>query len=261
MAGFPIGGICGSAVKPVYFGKVKKKLKKCLHFRKRYNIICFVDAKDVENGIVQEKNAPLAQLVEHLTLNQGVQGSSPWRRTKELFLGTRSLGDGSFFVEIDPEGSGFGGSFFIAQNPVKVGYTSTARDDLISEMQIAASRADIFMAHKIHETVDIDLTVTLILVKAVVRGEIMAELMGRELKRERSRHTGHEKLDRIACERLAMEADKDRIGAVRAGSKITAEETLGDRAYRDSPLFASLAGNNHPGVGQREPGTEEATDL
>jgi hypothetical protein len=28
MAGFPIGGICGSAVKPVYFGKVKKKLKK-----------------------------------------------------------------------------------------------------------------------------------------------------------------------------------------------------------------------------------------
>ncbi len=26
--------------------------------------------------------APLAQLVEHLTLNQGVQGSSPWRRTR-----------------------------------------------------------------------------------------------------------------------------------------------------------------------------------
>ena len=25
-------------------------------------------------------DAPLAQLVEHLTLNQGVQGSSPWRR-------------------------------------------------------------------------------------------------------------------------------------------------------------------------------------
>ena len=26
-------------------------------------------------------HAPLAQLVEHLTLNQGVQGSSPWRCT------------------------------------------------------------------------------------------------------------------------------------------------------------------------------------
>ena len=39
------------------------------------------------------------RVVHFLTLNQGVQGSSPWRRTKELFLGTRSLGDGSFFVE------------------------------------------------------------------------------------------------------------------------------------------------------------------
>ena len=29
------------------------------------------------------QDALLAQLVEHLTLNQGVQGSSPWRRTKE----------------------------------------------------------------------------------------------------------------------------------------------------------------------------------
>ena len=27
------------------------------------------------------ENAPLAQLVEHLTLNQGVQGSNPWRCT------------------------------------------------------------------------------------------------------------------------------------------------------------------------------------
>ena len=44
-------------------------------------------------------NAPLAQLVEHLTLNQGVQGSSPWRRTlKNWFLGHRSPGVGSFFA-------------------------------------------------------------------------------------------------------------------------------------------------------------------
>ncbi len=28
------------------------------------------------------KKGPLAQLVEHLTLNQGVQGSSPWRSTR-----------------------------------------------------------------------------------------------------------------------------------------------------------------------------------
>ena len=44
------------------------------------------------------ENAPLAQLVEHLTLNQGVQGSSPWRCTREnRFWRHRSSGDGSFF--------------------------------------------------------------------------------------------------------------------------------------------------------------------
>ena len=47
------------------------------------------------------ENAPLAQLVEHLTLNQGVQGSSPWRCTQEdCFWRLRSSGDGSFFVFI-----------------------------------------------------------------------------------------------------------------------------------------------------------------
>ena len=46
-----------------------------------------------------KENAPLAQLVEHLTLNQGVQGSSPWRCTlKDRFWRHRSSGDGSFFV-------------------------------------------------------------------------------------------------------------------------------------------------------------------
>ena len=38
-----------------------------LHFLEKYNIIT----------IVLNIDAPLAQLVEHLTLNQGVQGSSP----------------------------------------------------------------------------------------------------------------------------------------------------------------------------------------
>ena len=33
-----------------------------------------------------KENAPLAQLVEHLTLNQGVQGSNPWRRTVKSLL-------------------------------------------------------------------------------------------------------------------------------------------------------------------------------
>ena len=29
---------------------------------------------------ITQAHAPLAQLAEHLTLNQGVQGSNPWRR-------------------------------------------------------------------------------------------------------------------------------------------------------------------------------------
>ena len=36
--------------------------------------------------------APLAHLVEHLTLNQGVQGSSPWRRTRVPVWALNCLG-------------------------------------------------------------------------------------------------------------------------------------------------------------------------
>ena len=54
--------------------KNMKKIKKHLHFLKYCNIIYFVGRAHAKH-----KNAPLAQLVEHLTLNQGVQGSSPWR--------------------------------------------------------------------------------------------------------------------------------------------------------------------------------------
>ena len=52
-----------------------KKCKKLLHFLELRNIITTVANKK------EDKFAPLAHLVEHLTLNQGVQGSSPWRRT------------------------------------------------------------------------------------------------------------------------------------------------------------------------------------
>ena len=38
------------------------------------------------------ENAPLAQLVEHLTLNQGVQGSSPWRRTQSTVFDEMTSG-------------------------------------------------------------------------------------------------------------------------------------------------------------------------
>ena len=48
-------------------------------------------------------NAPLAQLVEHLTLNQGVQGSSPWRCTWESidFADLRAAGSVLYFCTGD----------------------------------------------------------------------------------------------------------------------------------------------------------------
>ena len=44
-----------------------------------------------------KENAPLAQLVEHLTLNQGVQGSSPWRRIAEHCFWDVGPGGGVLF--------------------------------------------------------------------------------------------------------------------------------------------------------------------
>ena len=44
------------------------------------------------------QNALLAQLVEHLTLNQVVQGSRPWQRTPSTVFVGISYGDGTFFA-------------------------------------------------------------------------------------------------------------------------------------------------------------------
>ena len=41
---------------------------------------------DVLKKTAQHQEAPLAQLEEHLTLNQGVQGSNPWRRIESRKL-------------------------------------------------------------------------------------------------------------------------------------------------------------------------------
>ena len=51
----------------------------------QYHIITLALRKtDKNNCLKQKQYALLAQLVEHLTLNQGVQGSSPWRRTLQF---------------------------------------------------------------------------------------------------------------------------------------------------------------------------------
>ena len=62
----------------IYFFQIllnffKKTLAK--HKTLYYNNFCVLQrTQTADTG-----HAPLAQLVEHLTLNQGVQGSSPWR--------------------------------------------------------------------------------------------------------------------------------------------------------------------------------------
>ena len=67
-----------------------------MHFKKPYYIINLVVTENVTQTI---EDARLAQLVEHLTLNQGVQGSNPWRRTQgALFLGCMGPGAVFFFV-------------------------------------------------------------------------------------------------------------------------------------------------------------------
>ena len=59
-----------------------------------YTLIC-CDGYDTVNN----KYGPLAHLVEHLTLNQGVQGSSPWRRTQRYrFYGRMSHRVGAFLL-------------------------------------------------------------------------------------------------------------------------------------------------------------------
>ncbi len=46
---------------------------------------------------ITQAHAPLAQLAEHLTLNQGVQGSNPWRRTSQITLYKSSRLDRELF--------------------------------------------------------------------------------------------------------------------------------------------------------------------
>ena len=60
-----------------------------------YNISC---RWAIQRFSETKENAPLAQLVEHLTLNQGVQGSSPWRCTKKHCFWKLDFRGRCFFV-------------------------------------------------------------------------------------------------------------------------------------------------------------------
>ena len=74
------------------FKKIKKSA--CISFKVvvRYHL-------SLRHGNAVITNAPLAQLVEHLTLNQVVQGSRPWRCTPSTVFVGISYGDGTFFAQ------------------------------------------------------------------------------------------------------------------------------------------------------------------
>ncbi len=63
-------------------------------FFRRSNISLVVETRQQS----RIENALLAQLVEHLTLNQVVQGSRPWQRTPSTVFVGISYGDGTFFA-------------------------------------------------------------------------------------------------------------------------------------------------------------------
>ena len=75
----------------------------------------------------KQKEAPLAQLVEHLTLNQGVQGSNPWRRIKYRFWRHMSSGVGAFFVlRIESGASELERNWFVDETIAPKGFCNIA---------------------------------------------------------------------------------------------------------------------------------------
>ena len=67
---------------------LQKKTKKQLTHKKQCDIVISL-SQDSKIIILY---ALLAQLAEHLTLNQCVQGSNPWRRTESPRLAVKSVG-------------------------------------------------------------------------------------------------------------------------------------------------------------------------
>ncbi len=61
-------------------------------------IVAFLKKILYNNFRVNDIDARLAQLAEHLTLNQGVQGSNPWSRIKSTGFIATGYGVGAFFV-------------------------------------------------------------------------------------------------------------------------------------------------------------------
>ncbi len=114
--------------------------------------------------------------------------------------------------------------------------------DLIGKMKITVRGFDILMAHDVHQPVDIHLALLLHLIHAVVRGKVVPELMGGEVKGKRRGRFPDHQLDRIPGKMKAGRTDKQKgqlIQRERAQAEILTDKKTGSRSHRDNPVFLS----------------------
>ena len=84
--------LCKCSIRTIYPLKSKLKQKKSgKSFAVKTKLATFAAANRELKPLSKKNNAPVAQLVEHLTLNQRVQGSNPCRRTNDKVVGKNRL--------------------------------------------------------------------------------------------------------------------------------------------------------------------------
>ena len=94
-------------------------------------------------------------------------------------------------------------SDFPVEYAVQVGYATLACQYFVCHVEIAAGSVYVLMAHEVHKAVYVHLAVCAVLVYAVVRGEVVPELVRRKFKGQGIRQAGDEQLHGVACEWLA----------------------------------------------------------
>ena len=142
-----------------------------------------------------------------------------------------------------------------------MGNMPLAGENLIGEMKIAFGRLDILMPHDVHKLVNIDPALLLHVVNTIVCGKIMPELMRRELKGDDASELRNHELYRITGQRIAVPVQKKPVAGVRTKGDILLYVLAGTGAHGDSTLLIALPSDNHPVIGEGEPGAQEGADL
>ena len=144
---------------------------------------------------------------------------------------------------------------------IKMGNMPLAGENLIGEMKIAFGRLDILMPHDVHKLVNIDPALLLHVVNTIVCGKIMPELMRRELKRDDAGELRNHELYRITGQRITVPIQKKPVAGVRTKGDILLYVLAGTGAHGDSTLLIALPPDNHPVIGEGEPGAQQSADL